>query len=168
MTLAGFSQSGSHMCILKMVSTVLWETFPLVDAALNTVVSVSTTASVVYLLLILTGLGYEGRVLAHAGIFTESAEVLAVDAEHVLVCHDQVRDGAVGAAIVLIHRKPLLRVRALHMRKSLTQKQKFCHHLFPLMSFQPYIDGCCWITKTVGRMLILLVWSHTGVRERFE
>lgn len=57
----------------------------------------------------LTGFWNDGCVLAHTGLFTETAEVMAVDAEHVLISDDKIRDRAVGTAIVFIHGKPLLR-----------------------------------------------------------
>lgn len=60
-----------------------------------------------------TWFGNNGCVLAHTGIFTETAEVLAVDAEHVLVSDDHIRDRAVGTSIVFIHGKPVLRERGL-------------------------------------------------------
>lgn len=48
------------------------------------------------------------RVLAHARLLAQATEIFAVDAEHVFVAHDQIRNCAVCSSIVLINSKPFL------------------------------------------------------------
>lgn len=55
-----------------------------------------------------TWLGYDSWVLAESGILTQPTVVIAVDAEYILVSHNEVRHGAVWASVVLIHSEPLL------------------------------------------------------------
>lgn len=56
-----------------------------------------------------TCLGNDGRVLAGTRLLTQAAVVLAVDAEHVFVTHDQVGGRAVCPSVVLVDGEPFLR-----------------------------------------------------------